>query len=170
MLASNADRPESTISKSCLADRYQEMLQFTDQGHHDHNKSSRRARAKRWNWKGMQLQRIIALYIIALNKANQPSQVDWKKSLERDVHDDVEFCGQPVISSFSSLGMCQFFFSSPGGIRGSVHGITLIEREWSLQKCGKRRGRVAGKKKWFVFRFPWADDRSPKKSPCGQFS
>ena len=48
MLASNADRPESTISKSCLADRYQEMLQFTDQGHHDHNKSSRRARAKQY--------------------------------------------------------------------------------------------------------------------------
>ena len=48
MLASKADRPESTISKSCLADRYQEMLQFTDQGHHDHNKSSRRARAKQY--------------------------------------------------------------------------------------------------------------------------
>ena len=35
MLASRADRSESTISKSCLADRYQEMLQFTDQGHLD---------------------------------------------------------------------------------------------------------------------------------------
>ena len=81
MLASKADRPESTISKSCLADRYQEMLQFTDQAHHDHDKPSRRARAKQHlTCVGIEigdgLQRIIALYIIALNKANQPGQVD----------------------------------------------------------------------------------------------
>ena len=58
-----------------------------------------------------------------------------------------------------------FFSRRPGGIRGSVHGITLIEREWSLQtlafqlqKCGERKGRLVGKKKWFsVFLRRWSE-------------
>ena len=96
--------------------------------------------------------------------------------LEEDVHGVVEFYRQPGISFFSFTSpRMPIFFSSPGRIRESVHGICLIVREWFLQILAihfKNVGR--GEKRWRArrndFPFSWEDGRGPKKSLCGQFS
>ena len=111
-------------------------------------------------------------------------EVDWNWKLMFTVL--LSFAASLSFPLFPSPGMLlhnwhqnlsAIFFSSPGGIRGSVHGITLLEREWflqilafQLQKCGERRGRVEWQEETIFRCFSWEDDRSPKKTICGQFS